>query len=162
VINTLIPIIENMISLHQEFNQLAVEKTIVIKNGDMKRLDKIINKEEGLVRQLDQLEKQRLQVISHAQGAEQKNVGFSALIEQAPDDVKPTLQVLQEQLTEEVFLLKQQNDLNQDLLKHSIAWVNMNLNLMDPGLKSATYEHPGSLEKQQHQPITRSRFDSRA
>ncbi|GGE36171.1 hypothetical protein GCM10011391_13720 [Pullulanibacillus camelliae] len=161
MINTLIPIIENMIALHRQFNQLAIEKTDVIKDGNIKRLDKIINKEEGLARQLEQLEKQRLQIISDFQGSEQTDVGFSALIEQAPEDVQPTLQALQEQLTKEVFLLKQQNDLNQELLKQSLAWVNMNLNLLDPGSKPATYGHPGTTAKPQ-QPTARSRFDSKA
>lgn len=156
----IVQIIEEMVAIHRTLNALAKEKTDAVIKGDFKTLDRIINREEAETARLSQLEQKRMRLVEEATGLPGERATFSALIEAAPEEERERLRDLQKALAHEVFHLKAQNDLNQDLLKQSLEWVELNQKLFMPALKSPTYTHPRA-EKETDIP-TLSRFDTRA
>ena len=55
--------IEEMIDVHRTLNQLATEKTDAVINGEIKTLDRIVNREEVEVARLGQLEDEREKLV---------------------------------------------------------------------------------------------------
>jgi len=160
MIQAIVSKIEEMIEIHSKLNQLALDKTQAIINGDMKTLDSIVNQEEAITAHLSQLENERIKLV---QAYTEENGGettFAALIERAPEEVKDRLSDLHGQLAEQVFNLKNQNDLNHDLIKQSLEWVHVNLKLLNPQPAIGNYSNPKTGQKKAAQGF--SRFDSRA
>ncbi|MFC4618546.1 flagellar protein FlgN [Camelliibacillus cellulosilyticus] len=151
--------IEEMIDVHHLLYQLATDKTEAIKNGDFQTMDQIINKESVEVERLSQLEQEREHLTNAFMGDIEGGQTFSALITRAPDAEQKKLSNLQSELAEVVFLLKKQNDLNQDLLRQSLDWVELNINLLNPTPKPVNYGHPRG--EKPVQPAL-SRFDTKA
>lgn len=96
----------------------------------MAALDALLEKENEHVKTLRALEEERNQTSS---------LTMSELIEQAAPAEIQQLQDLQEQLKKEYLLLKQQNQLNQQLLHQSLQFVNMSMNMLIPEPEKLTY-----------------------
>jgi len=161
VIGAIVTKIEEMIDIHGMLNELARKKTQAIIQGDMKTLDQIVNQEEAATQRLAQLEDERMQLVQDFTKDTGGSGTFTALIEHAPESEREKLQHLQARLAENVFDLKHQNDLNQDLLKQSIEWVRVNLNLFNPKPQNPNYTNPRAQQKSPGEPRA-TRFDSRA
>lgn len=160
--NDLIPVLENMVIEHQKLYDIAKEKTEIIKNGDIKGLDRVLVQEEALASRIGQLENRRLQLVTTFLTVPQEEATFTTLIEQAPVEYKETLEQIQLELVNLVFELKFQNDLNQSLLKQSLDWVHLNMSLLQPQTKSVSYTKRQKTDSVHTVPSTPSRFDSRA
>jgi len=161
VIEAIVTKIEEMIDIHGTLNELARKKTQAIIQGDMKTLDHIVNQEEAATQKLAQLEDERVRLVQDFTKDTGGGTTFTALIEQAPESEREKLQHLQARLAENVFDLKHQNDLNQDLLKQSLEWVHVNLNALNPKPQNPNYANPRAQQKPSGEPPS-SRFDSRA
>jgi hypothetical protein len=70
------------------------------------------------------------------------------------------LTILQSQLVEKVSRVKKQNDLNQQLLEQSLAFVQMSIDLLTPDIETYNYERPN--RNQSYEQHGRSLFDSNA
>ncbi|GGH76700.1 flagellar biosynthesis/type III secretory pathway chaperone [Pullulanibacillus pueri] len=160
MINKMIDVLQEMVKIHQAFNRLALVKTEALKTGDIKTLGQTIHQEEPLTQRLSQLETERQKLITENYGDGQEAVQLSEVIATVPDELKPVLQGLQEELAREVLSLKQRNELNQQLIKQSLDWVQLNINLLDPGARSTTYSRPNATAPQPNR--VRSSFDSKA
>lgn len=161
MIDAIVTKIEEMIDIHGTLNELARKKTQAIIQGDMKTLDHIVNQEEAATQKLAQLEDERVRLVQDFTKDTGRGTTFTALIEQAPESEREKLQHLQARLAENVFDLKHQNDLNQDLLKQSLEWVRVNVNLFNPKPQNPNYTNPKAQQKSPGEPLA-SRFDSRA
>jgi flagellar biosynthesis/type III secretory pathway chaperone len=160
MIQEIVSKIEEMIDVHQTLNQLATEKTDAVVNGDIKSLDRIVNREEVETLRLTQLEDERVKLVQVYTKEHGGETTFTALIENAPEEERERLTELQSKLAENVFMLKHQNDLNQDLIKQSLDWIQVNQKLLDPRKMPANYNNPRTGQKQEKPSI--SQFDSRA
>ncbi|SDN02239.1 FlgN protein [Fictibacillus solisalsi] len=126
----MIPMLQKLLYVHKELNHLAAEKTDTLKKGDVAALDVLLEKENEYVKTLRNLEEQRTQT---------STLTMSKLIEQAAPEEIQQLRHLQEQLKKEYLLLKQQNQLNQQLLHQSLQFVNMSMNMLIPEPEKLTY-----------------------
>lgn len=152
--------IEEMINVHQTLNDLAAKKTDIVINGDIKELDRIINREELEVLRLTQLEDERVKLVAAYTKDTGGETNFTALIEAAPVEEREKLTELQSRLAENVFTLKHQNDLNQDLIKQSLDWIKVNQRLFTPRPVPVNYNNPKTGQKSDNP--SKSQFDSRA
>jgi flagellar biosynthesis/type III secretory pathway chaperone len=157
-------LINQLISVHQKLYTLAVAKTEAIKIGDEKAVARLSKEEMPLVSRLQRLEKQRIAEVA------------ADLPDRAPTDPAPTFsdweaaavsdqerpewKKLYLELAKSVLQLKQANVLNQELLRQSIQWVQLSMNLLRPQMQPGNYADPRG--GQNPAPGFSGRIDSRA
>ena len=131
--------------------------------GDVEALKSITNEERKWIKMVNTAQKD---LLNHAKDfLEQRSISIDApTLQDCLPYVKAqeymTLTTLQSQLVEKVSLLKKQNDLNQQLLKQSLSFVQLSLDLLTPDIDTYNYERPDSSQPfEQH---GRSLFDSNA
>lgn len=162
-VQSLIDTLEQLIDLHQELTSLAQQKTDVIKTEDMKQLGSILVQEKKLVDEIEKLERVRQNDVHTF--LEEKGIAngaglLSEYIQYASTEEQAVLTNLGAKLREVIASLKEQNELNQQLIYQSLQFVNLNLNLMLPEQDSYTYERPQDPENGRKQ--SQSLFDSKA
>lgn len=159
--NQLIPVLESMVAEQENLFEISKEKTEIIKEGDIKGLDRVLVQEEALAGRIGQLEERRLRLVSELLNLPAEEATFSRLIEEAPEEFQQPLEKLQLDLVNLVFNLKYQNDLNQSLIQQSLDWVYLNMSLLKPQQKSVTYSNKAKSDSSKV-PDAPSRFDSKA
>ncbi|WP_227394294.1 flagellar protein FlgN [Jeotgalibacillus aurantiacus] len=132
---TLKSLLEQLIELHQSLLDLALEKTVIIKSGDLQELQRIIKEEQKYIYSIQTIEKKRQQILT------------------MPADIEET----KSKLLSVILDLKAVNELNQELLEQSMQFVTLNLDLLMPQPDSFNYKK----EDDEHQPV-QSIFDSQA
>ncbi|QTN00397.1 flagellar protein FlgN [Sediminibacillus dalangtanensis] len=161
------PVVESLqrlIKLHESLLTLSKEKTETLKDGDTDKLQTLMLQERKHVQAINQVEKQRQQEV----GAWASNAGIdpeaatvSVILENLEDkQEKIDLESRFLKLTNVLYDLKQQENLNQDLTKQSLQFIQMSIDMMDPSLKNMNYGNTKS--QQQPQSSKRSLFDSKA
>ncbi|MFC7393839.1 flagellar protein FlgN [Scopulibacillus cellulosilyticus] len=163
MVEELINNLKTIISGHKMLNQLAAAKIQVIKDGDVKQLNQIINQEEKVICRIRQLEKDREMIVKAI--LQKKNVSgehtpaLTEILAYIPSVYHHQLKQLRGELVQQIESLKETNDLNQQLLRQSLQWVHLNINLLQPQPTLNNYQHPGKALG--GQPML-SRIDSRA
>ncbi|MGM9929671.1 MAG: flagellar protein FlgN [Bacillus sp. (in: firmicutes)] len=151
-----------LIKLHEHLNTLAVQKTEVIKKGDMERINKLLNEEQKYVKAIQQVENKRQQYVQDffKQGRTlQLAPNLLDVIEAAPQPEKETLTKQRSQLLQIVEELKNHNSLNQQLIYHSLQYVNVSLDLLRPQQTNLNYSKTNTGNQRQ---ASRGMFDSKA
>jgi flagellar biosynthesis/type III secretory pathway chaperone len=144
-------LLERLLKSHEELLSLGERKTEVLKFGDMKALDGLLKEEDLQVKKLQVIEKDRL--LKYA------NVSLADVLEQAEEPEKEKLLHLQTRLIQTYELLKNRNELNQELLEQSLQYVNISLSMVQPQNEPATYSNS---KKDPYTSQARSLFDSKA
>lgn len=153
---TIITVLEKLITLHKSLSQLADKKTTIIKEGNADALTALLIEEQKHVKAITQLENEREQaVLTFMSG---KKFTLDEVIEVAEPTEANTLQRLKEELLNEVMKLKQQNELNQQLLITSLQFVNLSLDLLQPYDRNYNYDK----NNQESPKKIKSMFDSKA
>ncbi|MEB1806673.1 MAG: flagellar protein FlgN [Bacillaceae bacterium] len=158
-----IAVLADLIKLHKTFNEIAQEKTEVVRKSDIPALDVLIKKEGALIHQLRKLEQDRLFVVEEflkGKGLVTEGVTMDQLIELVPKEEHPILTKLHRALMSEIDTLKKSNELNQQLIEDSLRFVNLSLDLMAPEPDEITYQRPS--QKNYDSEKKRSMFDSKA
>ncbi|GER68388.1 MULTISPECIES: flagellar protein FlgN [Heyndrickxia] len=154
----LIACLEKLEKLHNSLFKLACEKTEVIKNQDMERLQKMVNEEQTHIRAISALEKEREKCARAFTGSDHP-VTVTECIAAASGEERTQLEALRKRLINAVDKLKRQNDLNQMLIYQALQFVNLTLDLIYPKTQPATYAPPS---RQPVQAGGKPRFDSKA
>ncbi|WP_209121474.1 flagellar protein FlgN [Alkalihalobacillus sp. BA299] len=158
-----IKVLADLIKLHQVLNEIAVEKTEIVKKGEMPALDLLIKKEVALIQQLRKLEENRMLVVEQFftdKGLVTEDVTMDQLIEHAPKDEQSLLLKLYRALLSEIDTLKKNNELNQQLIEDSLRFVNLSLDLLTPEPDDVNYQRP--TKSNNDTVASRSIFDSKA
>lgn len=145
-------ILDRLLTLHQQLNKLAVQKTDSLKKGNMKRLEMLMAEEGTLVKNLRQLEQERITVFG--------NKTISLLLEELQEDERERISQLQEKVKAEYLLLKERNELNQQLIEQSLQFVHLSIDLLLPEPEPVTYGKP--QKKGYEAAVGQSFFDSKA
>lgn len=159
----LITTLEKLYKLHKSLFDLSVNKTGVIKKGDMSELDRVLKDEQKHLTAINTVEAERQRESSHY--LRSRGVAFtetptiSQCIEHSSPQEKETLSHWQQKLIGIIGELKAQNELNQKLVYQSLQFVNMNLSMTQPQPDQTTYSRPNGEKKT---PASRSLFDSQA
>ena len=159
----IITVLEHLLSLHEALLENSKTKTEVIKVGDVESLKLITNEERQSVKMVNTAQKD---LLNHTKDfLEQHSISMDIptlqdCLPYVKEHEYQTITTIQSQLVEKVSLLKKQNDLNQQLLKQSLSFVQLSLDLLTPEIDTYNYERPDGNQPYEH--LGRSLFDSNA
>lgn len=163
----IITIFKALTAVHEKFNEKAIKKEEAVKKNDIPTLNELLKEESALIQQLRKLENTRQHVV-HAwmqeKGFVKEDVTFEQLLKFFPEEHKEELQQWKERLVSEITKLKDQNELNQQLIEDSLRFVNMSLDAMQPQQEFSNYQKPTSSRRGMDEDIgfgNRSLFDSK-
>lgn len=157
--------LEQLLSMHEDLYEKSKLKTDVIKSGKVDALRSMTNDERKWARTINDIQKE----LMHHTDSFLKSFSISKegpslrdCLTYMSEQEKEFAAALQAKLVYQVNLIKRQNDLNQQLLQQSLAFVNMSLDLLtpDPDTDSYNYERPN--RQQSYEQFGRSLFDSNA
>ena len=137
----LVDILKAEYTLYQDLSKLSEEKTDLIVEEEIEKLEDAIIEEQKLVEQLKQLERKRKQLTGER--------SLTTFIADANPKSKERLEDLRNKLLEVTTKLKETNQLNNKLLKNALQLTNLNLNLLTNNSKQGTYGKQGSIEEEQ-------------
>ncbi|WP_053218574.1 flagellar protein FlgN [Virgibacillus senegalensis] len=162
------PIVESlqrMIKLHDSLLTLSKEKTESLKSGETDKLQSLMLQERKHVQAINQVEKQRQQEVEAwaiQAGLRPEEATVSVILDHLEDEQeKIDLENRFLKLTNVLYDLKQQENLNQDLTRQSLQFIQMSIDMMDPSLKNMNYGN-AKIQQQASQSSKRSLFDSKA
>lgn len=152
-----------LLVLQEDLYDKCKKKTEVIKVGDVEGLKSLLTKERKLMTSIASVQKDFLhqsQKFLHHHGIAIEAPKLSDCLQKANDEERQALTTLQTRIVNKAEQVKKQNELNQQLLKQSLAFVQMSLDLLTPDISSYNYERTG--QTQSHEQPGRSLFDSNA
>jgi len=153
--------LRKLVELHQQLINISEQKTDLIKEGKVEKLQEKILQERKLVLQLEQYEKERQALveswfISKDLTTEDMTIS-SILLNLESEKQQNKLASVTTELTEAITDLKRSEQLNRELLEQSMQFVQMSLHLLSPTLEQMNYG-----EKDAKVDRGRSVFDSKA
>lgn len=155
----LVSTLKKILLLHQNLLTLSVQKTEILKKGDIVALNEQMKEEQKYILAIKQMENERIAIVDKLLGPRVQEKTLSKCIEVAREPIRSELAGLLEDFVKVTRDLKAVNELNQQLTHQSLQYVNMSLDMLLPQEQTATYGNPaGTKEKKQ----TRSMFDSKA
>ncbi|PZE19363.1 flagellar protein FlgN [Paenibacillus xerothermodurans] len=144
----LIDTMKDLNRIHDTLLELAEQKKHVLIHNDVEKLTQIVTKENKLLRQVGDLDQQRVEVI----GQFLMEKGYKPNPKVTVSDLtkiifnvqdKRTLLGLQKQLLGTIRKLRELNQINQQLIAHSLAFVDYSLDLIvGPPEDEVVYQHP--------------------
>lgn len=160
--DSLIRILEKQLKLYTSLYEIAISKVDVIKGNDISTLNQMMNNEQKHITAITALENERIKELQQLfQTSSGSQPTMSECIEKADIEQKLILEDLYKNLTDLLQKIKDQNELNQELIQQSLQFVNYSLDLFQPRTKSINYGPPSGNKKAT--PIgSRSIFNSQA
>ncbi|WP_284643212.1 flagellar protein FlgN [Paenibacillus silviterrae] len=151
--------------IHNTLLELAEQKKHVLINNQVEQLTQIVTKENKLLKQIGELDERRVEVI----GEFLMEKGYKPNPRVTVGDLtkiifnveeKKQLTDAQKQLMGTIRKLRDLNQLNQELIQHSLAFVNYSLDLIvGPPEDDVLYQNP---QLQSNAPKRQGLFDTRA
>jgi flagellar biosynthesis/type III secretory pathway chaperone len=154
----LIDSLEKLLTLHQSLLKLAMQKTDILKKGDMEELNALLANEQKHITAIQQLEEIRKEEVESLLQDQNVDKTISSCIEFTNEPERTKLTQLKDRLTEVITELKERNQLNQQLIHQSLQFVHLTLDMLAPQPASINYGPP----KQNTAPKRQSMFDSKA
>lgn len=142
--------------------KLSKDKSEYIKVGDMDKLSKLLIHERKQVQAITQLENERQQMVEAVFAslhidAEEKTV--SELLQYIDDETeKSELEKIVTVLVELIVQLKDNEQLNKELLEQSMQFVQLSLEMFQPSTKNINYNEKSVGSETRKQSV----FDSKA
>jgi len=155
--------LDQLIQLHSSLSKLADQKTEAIKTNNIETLNTLLNAEQKHVKAIEQIENARQQEVIKLLAAHNKleTDQFQDVLEVATEQEQSQLISKREQLLYLIEELKKQNNLNKQLIFHSLQYINISLDMLRPQRQQENfnYERPANAKQR---PVNRAMFDSRA
>lgn len=143
----LIQTLGKMLLLHKSLNQLAKQKTDILKTGDTDALNNLLKEEKKHIQAIQKIEADRQKAseefLATFEQSNKSNTTLTECISFANPMEKQKLNQLKSELQTQIIALKDQNELNQQLIKQSLQFVNLSLDLLMPEIDTYNYERPG-------------------
>jgi flagellar biosynthesis/type III secretory pathway chaperone len=160
-INPVIEVLRELIRIHEAFIVTAKEKTKIVKSGNTETLQQVLVKERKYMQQLEQAEARRQKAVEIWFSGSTITPGEKTLTHMLDsmenETEKRELERQTVTLTKAITMLKQQEQLNQALIRQSLQFVHLSLDMLNPAMKNINYG-----KSRQSDGIKRSVFDSRA
>nr|WP_175476070.1 flagellar protein FlgN [Evansella caseinilytica] len=160
-----IQIFNEITEVHEAIYAAAVRKQEGIVTGEMSKLEEVLKEESALIQQLRKLENTRQHLVQRyveEKGLETENITMEKLLPFFPEAEQEELYDRQQQLLQIIGKLKEQNELNQQLLEDSLSFVTMSLDAFTPQNEFNNYRHPSGKQEDDFEPGGRSLFDTKA
>jgi len=132
----LMEILEEEIKELEGIRDLSYKKTDIIMNNEVEALQNMTKEEERLILKIAALEDKRLKLFD-SWGVD-KNTPFSEVIAKIPEG-KEELTEIRDRLNKLFSDIKARNDINNELIKENIEWIEFNMNLITQASSPATY-----------------------
>ncbi|MDI6703161.1 MAG: flagellar protein FlgN [bacterium] len=142
-------VIVNENSLYKQLVDLSKEKKDVLLNRDIERLLMIISSEESLISKIQEFEDVRLGIIDNLAEVWQipkSELNFKKIISLSSVD----LSSLYSEFLSTVQELKDLNEMNNQLIRDSLSFINYILNIIVPMQEDFTY---GRVKKKKARPL---------
>jgi len=154
--------LEKLLTLHQSLNSLARKKRELIMENDTDSLSKLLIDEQKHLKAIEQSDKERANAVKDF--LESKNIPnetatLTELVGLVDESEREQLDTLKDKLLLEVKSLREENQLNQQLIYQSLQFVNVSLDMFRPAQQDFNYEKP---VPQQSNRGSISMFDSKA
>ncbi|MFE8701665.1 flagellar protein FlgN [Cytobacillus sp. FJAT-54145] len=160
-ISLIIQLLEKLLLLQKSLSKLAVHKTDIIKAGDVQALSSLMKEEQNHLQAIKQIESSLIsQVKKVIQPSVSSQLTLTNLVDMVNGPEKQVMKGLQSELEEQMLILKNQNELNQELLHQSLQFINLSLDLLLPEIDSYNYESSDGVDTKPQS--NRSLFDSKA
>lgn len=138
--SNVIATLNKQMKLYNSLYQICLQKTEIVKKGEIEALNQLMTNEQKHVTTIAVLENERINEVQRLfQGDGNELPTISQCIEYASGEQKQKLQQLFDELSGILAKIKQQNDLNQELITSSLQFVNFSLNLLRPKLDNYNY-----------------------
>ncbi|MCP8617596.1 flagellar protein FlgN [Salirhabdus salicampi] len=155
-------IMDELYEAHKQLLALSTEKTERLKDGDIEHLQPLLAKERKQARAIDLLEQKRQQVTTQwfqLIGKADEEQTVSRMLDLINDEADRNL--LAEQYEKFILLLadiKNQEQLNRQMIEQSLQFIDLSLNMLQPSLQQVNYQ-----KTPKDRPVQkRSVFDSKA
>jgi flagellar biosynthesis/type III secretory pathway chaperone len=137
----LISVMEKLLKLHQSLYELSVKKTDIVIKGDLDALQQILKDEQAHIAAISKLEGERQKIVEAIlPGVEKPTI--PDCMETADGAEKEALGQLRTELIEIVTKIKDQNEVNQQMIHQSLQFVHLTMNLVAPQPVDFNYGPP--------------------
>lgn len=154
----LIRTMEQLIQLNRSLYVLQVKKTEIVKKGDIEAFQQLQQNEQKHLAAIQKVDRERQTMVARLVPRLENPTVTDCLTSLTKTEQKKLVS-LKEQLLTQLMEIKEQNDLNQQLIQQSLDFIHLNVNLLLPQQKQINYG-PKSNEKQPTE--TRRIFQSEA
>lgn len=166
-LQALIDKMQELMHVHEHAYQLANQKKDVLIKGDIGSLAKIVQQENGMIKTMSNLEAERQQIVSDLVQqlgiASDPPIRLSDLLAKLPSSsLKEKLQDSYTRLSKLLLDLQQLNQLNQQLIENSLAFVNYSLEIFTDTGQEQVYQKPDAVGSENPYQYRRSIFDTKA
>jgi flagellar biosynthesis/type III secretory pathway chaperone len=162
-VNSIIEKLEKLVDMHNQLIQLSLDKTTIVKNGEVDKLQPLLVIERKLVQQLEKAEEARKKDVDEwfaSRGLPQEDATITNMLNHLQDEEEQNaLETSAVRLMEAIIALKQQEQLNIALIQQSMQFVQLSMDLLSPSLTSINYGNKTNADKSS---VNRSIFDSKA
>lgn len=142
-------ILETEQECFQSLYEIAEKKKDNIIENEIKGLKKVVEEENQVVSRLEDLEKQRVELVkklSQELGIEGEEVKYSHLIEELPGAWKEKLHPLRLELLETIAEVHGQNQQNKTLIQEALRLNNFSMKIFTKIMDSDIYNDKGTAE----------------
>lgn len=154
-------VLEQQIEVYKDILDLSINKTNVVVNGHIKKLEEITEEEQKLIIKIGKFEDIRENII-HNMKAElgiEIELNMTTLNDYLEEADKVFIENVKDQLMDILNQLKERNVLNGSLINDSLEYINLNIDLLTNSTIENTYDN-----SQQDSKGTQARrlFDTKA
>lgn len=154
-------VIDELYQAHEILLKLTQQKTTFIKDGELDKLTSLLTQERKAIRLIEKLEDKRSNEIVELKQQNilsEETTTITEILQTLPENEEAKrLEKSATRLTQAIVEIRDQEQLNQTLLKQSMQFVQLSLNMMNPSIENMNYN-----QKQEETIIDRSAFDSKA
>lgn len=160
-VQAIIKTLTELVDIHEEIIKLSKEKTEIIKDGSIEKLQQVLSSEHKFVQRLEKAEVNRQKQVDlwcDDQNISKVNVTITKILELISDEPEASqLKLKTIELAKVMTKLKQQEKLNQELITQSMQFVQLSLDMMSPTINNLNYGKSKESTSEK-----RSMFDSKA
>lgn len=126
----LIKILKEELEILNILKKIAYEKTDIIINNEVDKLEGMTKREEELINKMGLVEEKRLQLIDN--WGIDKNISISEIIDRIPESPKDQedLIYVSNELYKAMVNIKTRNLTNKELIEDNLKWLDFNMNLI--------------------------------
>ncbi len=131
--NRIIEIVEEETRIYQEILSLSEEKRRILVEGKAAELDMVVRSEQKLSGEIVKLEKERDELLTSAVNSgsiTKEDMIISKLMQKMSTGAAKRASELSTELTDILMKLKQVNDINGELIKQSLDYIEYTVNIM--------------------------------
>lgn len=148
--------------IHKSLLNISKKKTDIVKLKKVDDLPPLLMEENKLLQLLEKIEQERLQLVTpifEANDITEENRTVTTLLSLINDETeKKSLEKQFVSLTDLIIELKNQEQLNNELIQQSLQFIQLSLGMMNPTMQNMNYSKQQETEKTPN----RSMFDSKA